>query len=325
MKWRHVADGAFVGARDRSVEQVKKEGRLLEGTRAAARALKAEHGEDRASFALALARWAFGNRDLEWATEPAPRSFWRGSRAAVMAYLIVIVGLRRSHSLAGGCALKVAGTRRRMALCKSKLYRADRVLRVERNERMPARDHRPLSVCSGCACLRTVDILHRASGAVRALEEMAGKPELRTRSTNRDVVVIVHLRRRLDSGCATCLGDHLVRFDLHVQAGSSFRSHQCTLDTGDPWVEADPHWRFGNPRAAGHWRTAFQVQPFGFKAERLVLSSSIDDIYRAQQVHPSIEACEARLVGGTAHMISLTDMRSPHSWSVWWTVSFCAS
>ena len=93
MKWHHVADGAFVGARDRSVKQVKKEGHLLERTRAEARALKAKHGEDRASFALALARWAFGNRDLEWATEPAPRSFWRGSRAGVMAYLIVIVGL----------------------------------------------------------------------------------------------------------------------------------------------------------------------------------------------------------------------------------------
>jgi hypothetical protein len=44
-----------------------------------------------------------------------------------------------------------------------------------------------------------------------------------------------------------------------------------------------------------------------------------DDIYRAQQVHPSIEACEAQLTGKTAHMISLTDMRGPHRWSAWWT------
>jgi hypothetical protein len=47
-----------------------------------------------------------------------------------------------------------------------------------------------------------------------------------------------------------------------------------------------------------------------------------DDVDRAQQVHPSIEECEAKLVGGTAHMISLTDMRTPHWWSVWWTRRF---
>jgi hypothetical protein len=47
-----------------------------------------------------------------------------------------------------------------------------------------------------------------------------------------------------------------------------------------------------------------------------------DDVDRAQQVHPSVEECEAELVGGTAHMISLTDMRNPHWWSVWWTRLF---
>jgi hypothetical protein len=39
---------------------------------------------------------------------------------------------------------------------------------------------------------------------------------------------------------------------------------------------------------------------------------------RAQQVHPSIDACEARLIAGTAHMISLTEVRSPRAWSGLW-------
>jgi hypothetical protein len=47
-----------------------------------------------------------------------------------------------------------------------------------------------------------------------------------------------------------------------------------------------------------------------------------DDVDRAQQVHRSIEDCEAQLVGQTAHMISLTDMRSPHGRSAWWTRLF---
>ena len=50
-----------------------------------------------------------------------------------------------------------------------------------------------------------------------------------------------------------------------------------------------------------------------------------DDVDRAQQVHPSIEACEGRLVGGTAHMISLTDMRAPNWWSVGGRGLSCAS
>ena len=43
-----------------------------------------------------------------------------------------------------------------------------------------------------------------------------------------------------------------------------------------------------------------------------------DDVERAQQVHPSIDECEADLVGKTAHMISLTDVRDPNGWSAWW-------
>jgi hypothetical protein len=43
-----------------------------------------------------------------------------------------------------------------------------------------------------------------------------------------------------------------------------------------------------------------------------------DDVFRAQQVHASIDQCEARDVEGTAHMISLTDMRGPHEWNARW-------
>jgi len=43
-----------------------------------------------------------------------------------------------------------------------------------------------------------------------------------------------------------------------------------------------------------------------------------DDVPRAQQVHPSIDECEALLADRTAHMFSLTDIRSPNAWSAWW-------
>ena len=95
MEWLSIADGGFVGARDRTARQIKKEKELLEWTRREARALKAkkQYGADRASFALALARRACQDPQFEWALEPAPRSYWRGSGASISAkagYVVVV-------------------------------------------------------------------------------------------------------------------------------------------------------------------------------------------------------------------------------------------
>ena len=90
-----IAEGGFVGARDRTARQIQKEKELLDWTRNEARALKAtkQYGADRASFALALARRAFQDPQFEWAFEPAPRSYWRGSGASISAkvgYVLVV-------------------------------------------------------------------------------------------------------------------------------------------------------------------------------------------------------------------------------------------
>ncbi|WP_323919956.1 hypothetical protein RZR06_24665 [Bradyrhizobium diazoefficiens] len=87
MQWHSIADGAFVGARDRSVRQIKMEQDLLERTRAEARTLKSKYGNDRTAFALALARWAYADPRFEWAATPAPRSYWRGKGAGIGAKL----------------------------------------------------------------------------------------------------------------------------------------------------------------------------------------------------------------------------------------------
>ena len=54
VEWHSVADGGFVGARDRSVRQIAMEQDLFRQTRSEARALKPSYGEDRAAFASAL-------------------------------------------------------------------------------------------------------------------------------------------------------------------------------------------------------------------------------------------------------------------------------
>ena len=98
MEWLSIAEGGFVGARDRTARQIKKEQELLEWTRNEARALKAtnQYGADRTSFALALARRACQDPRFEWAFEPAPRSYWRGSGASISAkvgFVLVVFGL----------------------------------------------------------------------------------------------------------------------------------------------------------------------------------------------------------------------------------------
>ncbi len=42
------------------------------------------------------------------------------------------------------------------------------------------------------------------------------------------------------------------------------------------------------------------------------------EVPRAHQVHPSVEACEARLLGRPSHMLSLTEVRWPYWWNALW-------
>ena len=114
MSWHSIADGAFVGARDRSVRQIKKERGLLRQTRETARQLKAEQGSDRATFALSLSRWAFEKPEFDWATEPAPRSFWRGSGASIIAkvaYPAAVVALWMASVWLVGAFFRLATSR----------------------------------------------------------------------------------------------------------------------------------------------------------------------------------------------------------------------
>ena len=247
MDWHHVADGGFVGARDRSVRQIEMERDLLEQTRSAAVGLKAKYGTDRASFALALARWAFANPSFEWATEPAPRSYWRGSGASIVAkvaYPVGIIVLWLAAIWLVGAALEIGGACRRLAVRKIEFRHPDHVSRGEQNEHVAAGGQRPLSAGAGRGCHRFLDILHRAAGAVCVLEALAGELASRARSANRDLVVIVHLCRRLARGCAARPGQHLVRRGLHVLCRTSFRIRQRIVDAGGPWMEATRHRRF---------------------------------------------------------------------------------
>jgi hypothetical protein len=92
------ADGGYVGARDRTVEQIRQEHALYRAARAQAALLTANERLDSDWLALKLSAWANDTREYDWARHPAPRSFWRRG------------GLQRILAIVGGVmALLAAG------------------------------------------------------------------------------------------------------------------------------------------------------------------------------------------------------------------------
>lgn len=94
----HGADGGFVGARDRTVQQIHREHALYRAVREQAARLTTAQRMDSDVLAMKLTHWAAETGEFEWARTPAPRSFFRRG------------GLGRAMALLGGvAALLVAG------------------------------------------------------------------------------------------------------------------------------------------------------------------------------------------------------------------------
>ncbi len=324
MSWHHVSDGGFVGARDRSVQQIRLERELLEQTRAAARRLKAQQGANRSSFALALARWAFNNPCLEWAREPAPTSFWRGSGASVvakLAYAAAIIGLSLAFVWLVGAVSRLVA-------------RADAWLFDRSNSAIQAVLH-AVSEASGWLIGISFHLLVALAVVVFALGVFFIALPALFASFRR---WLDSLGRELDrptetwSSLSTYIAVWLVGAPL-VLAGLCFVavytfSPRMVESTLARWVPAVPGWKQLVIGAVAIL-VLIGIGALFSRFNRLLRRVSDwfyhpheDDVDRAQQVHASIEECEARLVGGTAHMISLTDMRDPHWWSAWWTRVF---
>ena len=318
MSWHHIADGAFVGTRDRSVRQIRAERQLLEQTRSEARKLKAEHGRERAPFALALARWAFADPNFAWAAAPAPLSFWRGRGASVgakLAFLAVLIGL-------GLAALWLPGA---LARLLSAIYAwlfdtTSSALQTlfgavsEASWYLIGFSVRFLLVLVAAGLLYWLFFL-----ALPALVEPWNR-------------WLAKVRRELDrptetwSSWSTSLGVWIVGAPLAaiglVHAVAFTLSPDLLAWIVATWTPLLPAW----PSILLGIVVLVAIGALVTLADRLLPRASAaffhpheDDVPRAQQVDPSIERCEAELVRDTAHMISLTDLRGPQQSSARWT------
>ena len=308
MEWLSIADGGFVGARDRTARQIQKEKELLDWTRREARALKAtkQYGADRASFALALARRACQDPQFEWALEPAPRSYWRGSGASISAkagYVVVVfclwlIAVWPVSALLGGL----------IRVCA-------RIFGVPRSAVQPAIDAIYWVLCAsirGAIALIVLGLLwwlflialpalsarwrHWLDNVYRELERPT-----QTQSSSRTYVLCWIFGVPLILVLLACAVVFTIwpgailstAFALKVLVATAllaiFALICVAVDRSDRPAKGsnpDPHE---------------------------------DDVPRAQQVHPSIDNCEALLAEErVAHMVSLTDIRNPNGWSAWW-------
>ncbi|GMO27179.1 hypothetical protein TM233_37750 [Bradyrhizobium sp. TM233] len=318
--WLSLADGGFVGPRDRTARQIRKERDLLMWTRDEGRKLRAMYGDDRASFALALAQRAFQDPRFDWAMQPAPRSYWRGKGASLSAkvgYGLVVFGLWLALVWLLGAL-------------PSGLFRAITWF--------VGASYPPVQ--------SVVDVISSVSmwivwASIRALLAFVGLLLLGWLLLVALPALFAPWRRWVDS----------VRRELErpTETWSSFSTRVVGWIVVVPLLLAIlvcavvfvfyPKPIMEGIEALTARVPGWELALFGVLAIAALLCIGTffswinrrfatlskwffhpyeDDVARAQQVHPSIDQCEALLAGGTAHMVSLTDIRSPNGWSAWW-------
>lgn len=322
MSWHSIADGGFVGARDRSVRQIEMEKDLLDQTRVEARRLKPKYGNDRTAFALALARWAHANPSFEWAATPAPRSYWRGKGASIGAKLAYPVAAIVLWFVALGIV---------WALPRAYNWffgEPGRVGRAIEN-----------AVTKTSECLLAMSWHALVAAAVIAflvwlfLGPLPAQFVLWRRWLN-------SVQQELDrptetlSSLATYAGGWIIGVPLLLAvAACAFAYIVSPLayalapvymrDVIEPML----------PKFTGLQLTGIAVVAiaavlcigalfYWLNGYFTALSEQFfhpleDDVPRAQQIHSSVEQCEAELVDGTQHMFSLTELRGPQWWSAW--------
>ncbi|WFU37902.1 hypothetical protein QA640_26005 [Bradyrhizobium sp. CB82] len=322
MKCLSIADGGFIGARDRTVRQIEKEHELLEWTRDEARRLKAtgQFGDDRSSFALALAQRAFNNSRFDWAIAPAPRSWWRGKGASIsgkVGYLLTIFVLWLAAVwLVGAVPRGLAGV---YTWLFGGLYSGLQAI-VD-----------AVSTVSGWvfwvsvrSVLALVGLGYLAWLFLAALPAVSETWRLWLKGVRRELerptetwsswstywvgfFVGVPLLLAVLAFALVFIFCPTSIVDAYHALTEKFLGWQIVLFVilaivALICVVSVFSWINGQFAATGNWF----FHPYE------------DDVPRAQQVQTSIDQCEGLVVRETAHMVSLTDIRSPNGWSAWW-------
>lgn len=319
MSWHSIADGGFVGARDRSVRQIEMEGDLLARTRIQAQMLKPKYGNDRTAFALALARWAYAEPRFEWAARPAPRSYWRGKGAGIgakLAYPVVAVVLWFAVIWLVGATSR--GLMRFDVWFSGEPHPVAQLIldaASKASEWLLGVSWRGLLVLIALGLLLWLFLV--------ALPALFAPWRRWLDSIQRELERPTETLSSLSTYWIGWIVIVLLVPAVTACAIAYTFAPERLASTIKPWIPNLPGWQLIAIGVVAVAAVLCIGALFSWLNRRFTKVSEKffhpleDDVPRAQQIHPSVETCEAELVDGTQHMISLTDIRGPRWWSAW--------
>jgi hypothetical protein len=349
---KHVSlpAGAFVGLRDRSVAQVRAERSLHDQVRAQAATQPAGAAPERADIATGLARWAAQQPRFDWARLRAPRSFWRGAGAsggaklALLGFWLALALLLPAlvMGLVGGLLRGLDGlwidltgpTQAPWQAFFGALlnWAADVVHAGLQAWRRLLKALAFAGLALGLFAL-TWAVLSRALPPWRRWlaawwRELNRPDDALSASLAYLLALGVLAAAAVAALAALALGAVYVWDGAEparqlARAGSgaarAWGYRPLAIYAGLMAVTFALLWVAFQPRALPRAGKPSWLAAAWAKFRRWLTQGRPMEVPRAQQVHPSIDACEARLIAGTAHMISLTEVRRPRPWSAWWT------
>jgi hypothetical protein len=324
-----VADGAYLGPRDRNVQQVLQERELYTSAKKYAQSLPLWDKQDRSTFALKMARWSEQIPSFDWARESAPRSFWRTKASAgKMMYLLKSTAMVFFMLWVFQWILKF------LKWCLPYLVSVNRSDSLQKIDSFLNKEIQLFSnvihigfrsllvvLIIGLAFVLFFKVLPALFPPLRSLLNAVGK-EIDRPSQTWSSIVAYALAWLLVIGLVMALGLCCIFIFYKLQIVRSF--YDWFFPSQQVWISISLSiylallgvlvfiliFGMRSQDAA----TGANVKYVGLRAkfQRWFQQPFDDEVPRAQQIHESIETCEAGLAGNTAHMISLTDLRAPY-------------
>lgn len=354
LKHLSIAACGFVGARDRGVAQVVAENKLFRAARSELRALPAGRREDSASVAQHIAEWAPAN-GFEWIADAARRSLWRHGTVSDWLRWVLLAGRLVLPLLSGLGLLMILGLvlaelphlmPAPQDDAVAVLLAALAVLAIL----LPVVVSALAGVLAISAAFIVLFFFVAALSLTMVIAVFVGDLTVLLCVVELSSLGLLSL---LAVGlCALLLAAVAMVLTLRappffpVVAGALFGVVLWLVLT---WLTRWIFLLMGSLHCKGlawtaspssglptkvSWIVAALVVVVGLVAIVIALSTSwlpwlaayarrndrpfALPLEAIQQVHPSVDRCEAALNGRTSHMISLTEIRRPYAWHRFW-------
>jgi hypothetical protein len=327
-----VADGAYLGPRDHNVLQVLQERQLYKSAQKYAQSLPLWDRQDRSTFALKMVRWAEQISSFDWAREPAPRSFWRTKASAgKIGYFVKLITLgfvllwilQGIFKFLKWCLafLTLQGSEKNDALLRTIDSFFDSAIQLFSSAIHIGFRSVLVLLIAAITFVLFFQLLPALLPPWRSWLNAVVK-EIDRPSQTWSSVVTYALAWLALLGLVSVLLFCFIFIFFQIQMVQSFYFWLFLSQQKWLWISVSVYFAlfgvlafiltFGMRSKDTTTGANYIFVGLRAKFQRWFQQPFDDETPRAQQVHESIEACEASLVGHTAHMLSLTDLRAPY-------------